>query len=239
MIGWGDVYNVAVTMTPLYVALALGYFSVRWWHIFTSEQCMAINRFVTFFTLPFYTFQFIANFNPFTMNFRFILADALSKVLIILGLGLWVKCSGGKAGSYNWSITNFSIATLSNTLVVGVPLLRAMYGPLAQDLVIQVFVVQVIIWFTILLFILEFRRTSCDIMVNDSDSKRDGQQLQSTVTEVDDQITIVDQNEGSGDQRKGSQSFGELITIVFVKLLHNPNSYASLVGLAWAVISHW
>lgn len=132
-----------------------GILSVRCWHIFRPEQCMAINSFATFFTLPFYTFQFIANFNPFTVNFRFIFADALSKVFIILALGLWVKCSGGNASSYNWSITNVSIATLSNTLVVGVPLLRAMYGSLAQDLVIEVFVVQVIIWFTILLFIRE------------------------------------------------------------------------------------
>lgn len=76
-------------------------------------------------------------------------------------------------------------------------------------------------------------------MVNASESKRGDEELQSTVTIFDDQITIVDQNESSVDQRKGRQSFGELIKTVLVKLLHNPNSYASLVGLAWAVISHW
>lgn len=63
-------------------------------------------------------------------------------------------------------------------------------------------------------------------MVNAFDSKRDDQELQSTLAVVDDQITIVNQNESSGDQRNGSQSFGKLIKIVFVKLLHNPNSYA-------------
>lgn len=62
------------------------------------------------------------------------------------------------------------------------------------------------------------------LMLNASESKGGDGELQSAVTVFDDQITIVDQNESSVDQRKGSQSFRELIKTVLVKLLHNPNT---------------
>jgi auxin efflux carrier family len=35
------VYKVATAMAQLYFALALGYGSVRWWKVFTSDQCAA------------------------------------------------------------------------------------------------------------------------------------------------------------------------------------------------------
>ena len=78
MIGWEDVYKVVVAMVPLYVALMLGYGSVKWWKIFTPEQCGAINRFVCFFTLPLFTFEFTAHVDPFEWNYLFIGADVIS-----------------------------------------------------------------------------------------------------------------------------------------------------------------
>ncbi|GJN35725.1 hypothetical protein PR202_gb24528 [Eleusine coracana subsp. coracana] len=52
MISWGDVYKVGAAMVPLYVPLLLGFWSVRRWHIFTPEQCEAVNRLVAFFGCP-------------------------------------------------------------------------------------------------------------------------------------------------------------------------------------------
>jgi hypothetical protein len=36
----------------------------------------------------------------------------------------------------SWSITSFSLSTLTNSLVVGVPMARTMYGEWAQQLVV-------------------------------------------------------------------------------------------------------
>ncbi|KAM6596480.1 hypothetical protein CsatA_007004 [Cannabis sativa] len=83
MIKWEDVYKVVEATAPLYVALILGYGSVKWWKIFTPDQCGAINRFVCFFTLPLYTFDFTAHVDPFKWNYRFIAADAISKSSVV------------------------------------------------------------------------------------------------------------------------------------------------------------
>ncbi|KAK1318258.1 putative auxin efflux carrier component 8 [Acorus calamus] len=156
MISWGDIYKVVKAMVPLYFALGLGYGSVRWWRVITPEQCEAINRLVSFFTLPLFTFEFTLHTDPFSMNYPFIAADAISKVVIVAALAAWARLSS--KGSYTWSITSFSLSTLTNSLVVGVPLLKAMYGPEAQELVVQSSVVQAIVWLTVLLFVLELRK---------------------------------------------------------------------------------
>lgn len=226
MIGWEDVYKVLVAMTPLYVALCLGYGSVRWWNIFTKDQCMVINRLVSFFTLPLFTFEFAANTDPFKMNYRFIAADAISKVIIVLVLFAWAKCSS--KGSYCWSITNFSLSTLTNALVVGVPLMKAMYGPIGQDLVVQSSVVQAIIWLTVLLFVLEFRRTRTDISVPARSTNSN--QVAS------DSIKDIEGNESATELIR--PSFWSVMKIVWLKLAINPNSYASIIGVTWAFISN-
>ena len=76
MIGWGDIYKVVVAMAPLYMALGLGYGPVKWWQIFTPEQCDAINKLVVYFTLPCFTFEFTLHMDPFGLNYRFMAADA-------------------------------------------------------------------------------------------------------------------------------------------------------------------
>ncbi|XP_025011938.1 probable auxin efflux carrier component 5a isoform X2 [Ricinus communis] len=100
MIGWEDVYKVIVAMVPLYVALLLGYGSIRWWKIFTPEQGGAVNRLVCYFTLPLFTFEFTAHVDPFKMNYLFIGADAISKFIIVVVLACWAKFSS--KGSYTW-----------------------------------------------------------------------------------------------------------------------------------------
>ncbi|KAK4282975.1 hypothetical protein QN277_014283 [Acacia crassicarpa] len=214
MIGWEDVYKVVAAMVPLYVALMLGYGSVRWWGIFTREQCEAINRLVCYFTLPLFTFEFTVHIDPFRMNFPFIAADVISKLIIVSALALWAKCS--PRGSYCWSITSFSLCTLTNSLVVGVPLLKAMYGPFGLDLVVQSSVVQAILWLTLLLFVLEFRRAATMATPKD------------VPVQVDETLVI-------GSSRP---PFCNSIKLVGLKLALNPNTYACVVGISWAFIAN-
>ena len=57
MITGDDFYRVMSAMVPLYLAVGLGFASVRWLHVFDKEQCAAINRYVAFFAVPFLCFQ--------------------------------------------------------------------------------------------------------------------------------------------------------------------------------------
>ncbi|CAJ1975828.1 unnamed protein product [Sphenostylis stenocarpa] len=150
-----DVYDVVAALMPLYVALILAYGSVRWWKIFTPEQCSGINRYVSVFAVPFLSFHFISANNPYTMNFRFLAADSLQKVVVLVALVLWNTFT--KWGSIDWTITVFSLSTLPNTLIMGVPLLKAMYGDFTATLMIQIVVFQSVIWYTLLLFMFEYR----------------------------------------------------------------------------------
>ncbi|RWV94698.1 hypothetical protein GW17_00042742 [Ensete ventricosum] len=163
MITWEDFYTVMCAMIPLYFAMFLAYGSVKWWKIFTPEQCSGINRFVATFAVPVLSFHFIAQNNPYRMDSRFILADTLSKLLVFMVLSLWAVLSAAFAGPrrprrrLDWVITLFSVGTLPNTLVMGIPLLRAMYGDFTQSLMVQLVVLQCIIWYTLLLFLFEYR----------------------------------------------------------------------------------
>ncbi|PQP93318.1 auxin efflux carrier component 2 [Prunus yedoensis var. nudiflora] len=123
MITGKDVYEVFAAIVPLYAAMILAYGSVRWWKIFTPDQCSGINRFVALFAVPLLSFRFISSNNPYAMNYKFLLADSLQKVVILVTLFLWQAFS--KGGNLEWMITLFSLSTLPNTLVMGIPLLKA------------------------------------------------------------------------------------------------------------------
>ncbi|KAF8117079.1 hypothetical protein N665_0012s0089 [Sinapis alba] len=162
MITWHDLYTVLTAVVPLYVAMILAYGSVRWWKIFSPDQCSGINRFVAIFAVPLLSFHFISTNNPYAMNLRFIAADTLQKIIMLVLLGLWASLT--KKGSLEWMITIFSLSTLPNTLVMGIPLLIAMYGVEAGSLMVQVVVLQCIIWYTLLLFLFEYRGAKLLIM---------------------------------------------------------------------------
>ncbi|KAL6615667.1 hypothetical protein ACP70R_037937 [Stipagrostis hirtigluma subsp. patula] len=160
---WHDLYPVLTAVVPLYVAMILAYGSVRWWRIFTPDQCSGINRFVAIFAVPLLSFHFISTNDPYAMNLRFLAADTLQKLFVLAALAVWSRlvpsrwCCGGGGPRLDWSITLFSLSTLPNTLVMGIPLLIAMYGPYSGALMVQVVVLQCIIWYTLLLFLFEFR----------------------------------------------------------------------------------
>ncbi|KAH9675338.1 auxin efflux carrier component [Citrus sinensis] len=155
MISATDLYHVLTAVVPLYVAMILAYGSVKWWKIFTPDQCSGINRFVALFAVPLLSFHFISTNDPYSMNFKFILADTVQKIIVLLLLAIWSKLSS--SGSLEWSITLFSLSTLPNTLVMGIPLLKGMYGDYSGSLMVQIVVLQCIIWYTLMLFLFEYR----------------------------------------------------------------------------------
>ncbi|KAJ8534312.1 hypothetical protein K7X08_007636 [Anisodus acutangulus] len=155
MISLSDLYHVLTAVVPLYVAMILAYGSVKWWKIFSPDQCSGINRFVALFAVPLLSFHFIASNNPYAMNYRFIAADTLQKVIVLFVLAIWSRISA--RGSLEWSITLFSLSTLPNTLVMGIPLLKGMYGDESGSLMVQIVVLQCIIWYTLMLFLFEYR----------------------------------------------------------------------------------
>ncbi|XP_057420106.1 auxin efflux carrier component 2 [Lotus japonicus] len=155
MITGKDIYDVFAAIVPLYVAMILAYGSVRWWKIFTPDQCSGINRFVAVFAVPLLSFHFISSNDPYAMNYHFIAADSLQKVVILTALFLWNTFT--KRGSLDWTITLFSLSTLPNTLVMGIPLLKAMYGDFSGSLMVQIVVLQSVIWYTLMLFMFEYR----------------------------------------------------------------------------------
>ncbi|XP_022746122.1 probable auxin efflux carrier component 1b isoform X2 [Durio zibethinus] len=155
MITATDLYHVLTAVVPLYVAMILAYGSVKWWKIFSPDQCSGINRFVALFAVPLLSFHFISTNNPYAMNLRFIAADTLQKVIVLVVLAIWSRTSS--RGSLEWSITLFSLSTLPNTLVMGIPLLKGMYGEFSGSLMVQIVVLQCIIWYTLMLFLFEYR----------------------------------------------------------------------------------
>ncbi|XP_057460079.1 LOW QUALITY PROTEIN: probable auxin efflux carrier component 1c [Actinidia eriantha] len=155
MITLSDFYHVMTAVVPLYVAMILAYGSVKWWRIFSPDQCSGINRFVALFAVPLLSFHFISTNNPYTMNLRFIAADTLQKIIVLVVLAVWSKVS--KRGCLEWTITLFSLSTLPNTLVMGIPLLKGMYGDFSGSLMVQIVVLQCIIWYTLMLFLFEYR----------------------------------------------------------------------------------
>ncbi|XP_012481020.2 auxin efflux carrier component 3 [Gossypium raimondii] len=162
MISWGDLYTVLMVVIPLYVAMNIAYGSVRWWKIFSPDECSGINRFVTIFAVPLLSFHFISTNDPYAMNVKFIAADTLQKLIMLFALGLWANFTTN--GSLEWMITIFSLSTLPNTLVMGIPLLIAMYGEYSGMLMVQVVVLQCIIWYTLLLFLFEYHGDKMLIM---------------------------------------------------------------------------
>ncbi|KAG8380889.1 hypothetical protein BUALT_Bualt06G0063600 [Buddleja alternifolia] len=75
----------------------------------------------------------------------------------LIGATLTLQDNFWRYLNFSWALTSFALSSLNNTLLVGVPLLKAMYGAVGKDLVVQSSVMQSLLWFALLLFILEFR----------------------------------------------------------------------------------
>ncbi|ERN10025.1 hypothetical protein AMTR_s00013p00242590 [Amborella trichopoda] len=289
--------------------MLLAYASVKWWKIFGPDQCAGINRFVAIFAVPLLSFEFISRIDPYNMDLLFVAADSLSKILILSFLASWARLSS--KGSIDWVITLFSLATLPNTLVMGIPLVKAMYGDDKESLMIQAVVLQCIIWYTMLLFLFEYRAARLAVMKGFNTGSESGrrdkvEEIESGMREKleesqkgEDEVVhvMVAKNSNSPshssnrvaphlastdddgkelhmfvwpcgccnseavchqsiqvcskeEKRKkeeGLVSVQEasmsvemvkmIMKMVWFKLLANPNTYASLLGLAWALVS--
>ncbi|OIT19345.1 PREDICTED: probable auxin efflux carrier component 1b [Nicotiana attenuata] len=230
MISLSDLYHVLTAVVPLYVAMILAYGSVKWWKIFSPDQCSGINRFVALFAVPLLSFHFIASNNPYAMNYKFIAADTLQKVIVLVVLAIWSRISS--RGSLEWSITLFSLSTLPNTLVMGIPLLKGMYGEASGSLMVQIVVLQCIIWYTLMLFLFEYRGARMLIAEQFPDTAGDivSFKIDSDVMSLDGKEPLETQAEVGEDGklhvtvRKSCSSRSE----VFSRMSHGLNTGVSL-----------
>ncbi|KAK6944471.1 Membrane transport protein [Dillenia turbinata] len=230
MITVTDLYHVLTAVVPLYVAMILAYGSVKWWKIFTPDQCSGINRFVALFAVPLLSFHFISTNNPYAMNYRFIAADTLQKVIVLVVLAIWSRVSA--RGSLEWSITLFSLSTLPNTLVMGIPLLKGMYGDFSGSLMVQIVVLQCIIWYTLMLFLFEYRGAKLLIVEQFPDTAGSiiSFRVDSDIISLDGKEPLQTEAEVGEDGklhvtvRKSTSSRSE----VFSRRSHGPNSGVSL-----------
>ncbi|XP_031475475.1 auxin efflux carrier component 5-like [Nymphaea colorata] len=226
MISGKEIYDVIAATFPLYVPVFLGYASVRWWKLFTPDQCKGISRLSAFIVLPLFSFDFLSRINPFELNCRFLAADALSKAIIAVLLAVWAKFT--RKGSYSWSITGFSLSGLTNMLVMGVPLLRAMYGEEGLEIAVQAYMLQCIGWMMALLLVLEVRKATNRLQVSPR-----------VVPHGDSHVVSIDEDDG---RKEGAESEGSLVLkvmkLAWLKVAVNPRTYASVFGLAWAFVSN-
>lgn len=230
MITLTDLYHVLTAVVPLYVAMILAYGSVKWWKIFSPDQCSGINRFVALFAVPLLSFHFISTNNPYAMNFKFIAADTLQKVIVLVVLAIWSRASS--RGSIEWSITLFSLSSLPNTLVMGIPLLKGMYGDASGTLMVQIVVLQCIIWYTLMLFLFEYRGARLLIVEQFPDTAGSiiSFRVDSDIISLDGKEPLETQAEVGEDGklhvtvRKSASSRSE----IFSRRSHGPNSGLSL-----------
>ncbi|XP_042502692.1 probable auxin efflux carrier component 8 [Macadamia integrifolia] len=225
MISLADVYHVMEATIPLYVAMILAYMSAKWWKLFTLEQCSGINKFVAKFSIPLLSFHVISTTNPYKMNMKLMLSDTLQKLFAFLLLAVFTKISS--RGNLDWIITGLSVSTLPNTLILGIPLLRAMYGDEAKALLAQIVVLQSLIWNNLLLFLHEFRVAEA---VSTTPS------LEATGQSVAPQGAQLKEREETRATTTRKLKTKQILMTVGRKLISNPNTHASLVGLIWAFI---
>lgn len=220
MIGWSDVYRVVVAMVPLYVPLFLGYASVKWLRMFNSQQFGTINQMTYNFILPLFIFESTTHLNPFKINYIFVAGDVISKSVVC-----FILFGGAYAYdlSYGWCITCFDLFAINNSHIVGVVLMRAVYGSLGEELVIQSTILQLNIWVTVLLFMLEVRRT---------------RRNSGTVAAFE----LSDMEESNAIQEVDASEVTPSVWVLFKTVLGkvaNPICLACVAGLLWAFLANW
>ncbi|KAL6139703.1 hypothetical protein ACLB2K_058005 [Fragaria x ananassa] len=226
MISLIDVYHVVAATVPLYVAMILAYVSVKWWKLFTPEQCSGINKFVAKFSIPLLSFQVISANNPYKMNLKLILSDGLQKAIAFLALTAITKFSSH--GGLNSIITGLSLSTLPNTLILGIPLLKAMYAEEAGALVSQIVVLQSLVWYNLLLFLFEFRAAKAASVTPSSEATAEEMEAPNEAQSKDE--------EGGEERTRNPKNMKSILLTVGRKLFANPNTHATLLSLIWASI---
>ncbi|XP_052137079.1 probable auxin efflux carrier component 5a [Oryza glaberrima] len=253
MIGWVDIGKILSVIAPLYFALVLGW----WWRIFTAEDSEAINRMVAWFALPFFTFEFTLHLDPYNVRYSLIAADSISKLIIVIVIGIGVGLIFWKEGVctaiIDWCISGFSLASLTNSLVVGVPMARAMYGNWAGQVVVQLSIFQAIVWLTSHMVVLEVRKAFVSDAHDESNRHEEGSYIDddTVVGGLGTREDMQSLEEGVSDATNQDLKGEEAVTVAGVngdrlplfksvarKLACNPNLHASVIGISWACISN-
>ncbi|CAN6847892.1 unnamed protein product [Brassica oleracea] len=232
MVSWLDVYNVFSATVPLYVSMILGYLSTKHLNLFSLEQCAGINKFTAKFSIPLLSFQVISQNNPFTMSLRLILSDILQKILAAVVLAVVIRFwhpTGGRGGKLGWIITGLSVTVFPNTLIIGIPILSAIDGDAAKNILVQIVVLQCLIWSNILLFLFEINATW--------DLQSSGASIEHRVN--DNEETDIEQEPIEKEKaivRTRSSGTGKILLKAWRKFIVNPNTYAAMIGLIWATL---
>uniref|UniRef100_A0ACD6AHV0 Uncharacterized protein n=1 Tax=Avena sativa TaxID=4498 RepID=A0ACD6AHV0_AVESA len=128
-----------------------------------------------------------------------------------------------------------------------------MYGKWAQDLIVQIAVVQSIVWFPLLLLAFELRKAwtvvvpsfgsgndeddGCGSTTSDEDRARRVEPVSSSEKgEVDMDVEAAPPSGGGGGGRR--IRVWAMARTVGLKLARNPNVYASVLGVAWACVAY-
>ncbi|KAD7479514.1 hypothetical protein E3N88_02650 [Mikania micrantha] len=227
MISLTDAYRIVSATIPLYAAMILGYISVKCLNLLNPDQCSGINKFVAKFSIPLLSFQVISKSNPYKLNLKLICADVLQKTIAFIVIAVITRFRSN--GNLNWIITGISLSTLPNTLILGIPMLKALYGEEAEVLLSQIVVVQSLIWYNLLLFMFELSAAREAHMMQSSAAMEEGEGRQ--------EARATDEIQETNMSISRRKKLMLLISTVGKKLLTNPNSHATVAGLAWAFIS--
>ncbi|XP_042466407.1 probable auxin efflux carrier component 1d [Zingiber officinale] len=219
MISWSNLYRVAEAMVPLYAAMALGYASVKA-KAFTAEQCAGINHFVAVFACPLLIFRMLASNDPYAMNLRFLAADTLQKLLALAGIAAWARLAR-RGNSLPWAVTLFSLLTLPNTVIMGVPVLRGMYGAMSETLMVQIVVLQFALWYIVVVFLLEYNKAT-----------------NAAAADVEAQNSAAaDADASSSETAREPPPASRILATAAKKILKLPNTYGSVLGFIWSLIA--
>ncbi|KAM3258667.1 hypothetical protein ACQJBY_050446 [Aegilops geniculata] len=112
-----------------------------------------------------------------------------------------------------------------------------MYGKWARDIIVQLSVLQAVVWLPLMLVVFEARQAWLEVT---SDRADQGAREEGDLQEAPG--SDVHRPAATGDGRKtaatGCAFWAPLLRAVGVKLARNPNVYASLLGVAWSSVAN-
>lgn len=107
------------------------------------------------------------------------LADTIQKITVLVIFWVYDKWFSLNKGRLDWVITGFSVSSLPNILIIGVPIVKAMYGEEFSLLLGQIITMQTLVWFTTLQFLFEFRAAT--VVIRDLPTKVAGKNYYSLI----------------------------------------------------------
>ncbi|VAI34230.1 unnamed protein product [Triticum turgidum subsp. durum] len=124
-----------------------------------------------------------------------------------------------------------------------------MYGKWARDIIVQLSVLQAVVWFPLMLIVFEARQAWLEVTSEPADqgAREEGDQsaLAQGAREDGGQAAFGSDVERPAQGENGRKTvatgcafWAPLLRAVGVKLARNPNVYASLLGVAWSSVAN-